>query len=417
MTRIATVDVERLTHTGEGVATLDEKTLLLTGALPGERVRAEIANAAKVLRGQVLEVSRPSSDRVEPPCAHARRCGGCDLMHASAALQRKARRAAVVEPLRSVFGDALPEPILHAPTPPLAYRSRARLVVQARAGATQIGFRRSRSHKLAAIDSCAVLRPELAAAIPRLEELVSGSEGSGDARLALGEERRLSVDLRWSGRLDEAVFARADAWVKDGFAAGVQLWEGEARTPASFGDPRACVTGVDGEPLWIPAGGFAQASDEGGRLLAERVGALASKRAGGLTIELFAGSGTLTIAACGAAERYVAVERDEAAVAMLRHNLALRGLTAKAIAADAETYGLRRPVATVILDPPRAGAPRACEAIAAARPRQVIYVSCNPATLARDVAGLAAYRVEDLEIVELFPQTSHVETIVRLVRS
>lgn len=416
MTRIATVDVERMTHTGEGVATLDDKTLLIEGALPNERVRTEIVHTARVMRGKTLEVLHASDDRVAPPCSHATRCGGCDLMHASPALQQRTREAAVVEPLRAVFGDALPEPRVHTPSPPLAYRSRARLVVHARAGAIQIGYRRSRSNRMAAIDSCAVLRPELASAIPLLEELVAGSQGSGDARIALGPERRISLDLRWTGQLDRASFARADAWVRDGAVGGVRLWEGDARAPASFGDPRVTVTGADGGPLWIPPGGFAQASDEGGRWLAERVGALAQRRGGGLTVELFAGSGTLTIAACSAAERYIAVERDEAAVAMLRENLSERGLSAKVIAADAESYALRRPVATVILDPPRTGAPRACEAIAVARPRQVIYVSCNPATLARDLKVLADYHVEELDIVELFPQTSHVETIVRLVR-
>src|SRR5690606_28578515 len=113
-----------------------EKTLLIEGALPGERVRAEIAQAARLMRGKTLEVVRSSSDRVTPPCEHATRCGGCDLMHASMALQRRTRELAVVEQLRAVYRDRLPEPRLHTPRPPLAYRSRARLVVHARAGAT-----------------------------------------------------------------------------------------------------------------------------------------------------------------------------------------------------------------------------------------------------------------------------------------
>ncbi len=415
-TEIVTLDVERVAHTGEGVATLAGATLLVRGALPGERVTAAVVHRGKVTRAQTLEVLAKSPERVEPACPHALRCGGCDLMHASLALQREVRRAAVLQLLGGAVGEPLPEPALHTPSPALGYRSRARLSLRCQGGAPDAGYRRSRSHELAPIDDCVVLRAELRPAIGLLSELVNGSHGEGEAQIALGAAQKVTIDLRWSGRLDRAVFARADRAVTAGQLGGVQIWEGGARTPASFGDARACVPGLDGRPLFIPAGGFAQASDEGAQLLATRVGELAALRAGGLTIELFAGSGTLTIAAIPSAERYVAVEADDAAAAMLRENLSLRGLVAKVMTADAEDYALKRPLATVILDPPRAGAPRACEHVAAARPRQIIYVSCNPATLARDLTKLPGYRLEQLEIVELFPQTSHVETIVRLVR-
>lgn len=416
MATITTVQVERLSHTGEGIAIADGTTTLVRGALPGERVKAEIVHVGKVARANTLEVLEASAERVEPPCPHAARCGGCDLMHASSSLQSEARRRAVMEQLGAVR-DEIVEPVVHRPSAALGYRSRARLRVHATGGAVQVGFHRARSRKLAAIDACIVLREELRPAVSLLPDLLAGSRGTGDAQLALGAEGKICLDLHWDGRLDPGVFARSDKAVFNGDLGGVRLWEGKTSAPATFGDARAVVPGVDGEPLWIPPGGFAQASDAGGRLLASRVGELAALRPGGLTIELFAGSGTLTIAAHGSAERYIAVERDEAASEALRENLRARDLTAKVVTADADSYELRRPLATVVLDPPRSGAAGACGNIAKARPRQIIYVSCNPATLARDLGALSAYRIEQLEIVELFPQTSHVETIARLVRA
>lgn len=415
MATITTVEVERLSHTGEGIASVDGVTTLVRGALPGERVRAEIVHSGKVGRANTLEVLSASDARVTPACPHAARCGGCDLMHASPQLQRTARRRAVIEQLSAIA--EIPEPVVHEPSPALGYRSRARLRVHATGGAVQVGFHRPRSRKLAAIDACVILREELAEAVPLLGALVAGSRGTGDAQVALGDERKIAIDLRWNGRLDPGTFARSDKLVFEGVLAGVRLWEGEAAAPATFGDPRACIAGVDGEPLWIPPGGFAQASEEGGKLLAERVGALCAKRPGGLTIELFAGSGTLTVAALPHAERYIAVEQHEAAAEALRENLRARDMKAKIVVADANDYDLKRPLATVVLDPPRAGAAGACAKIAAARPRQIVYVSCNPATLARDLGALTGYRVKELEIVELFPQTSHVETIARLERA
>jgi 23S rRNA (uracil1939-C5)-methyltransferase len=417
--KIAHVDVERVAPTGEGIATLDGQTVFVRGALANEHVRIEVVHRGKIDRANVLTVVTASPERVEPPCDHVTRCGGCDLMHASMTLQREVRARGVQERLRGVSAelDAGQVKMEHHPTPTaLGYRSRARLRIHGHGGSVQVGYYKARSQRLAPIDACVILRPELAPMIARLGEWLAGSEGSGEARIALGDEQLPVVVVSWSGRLAPEVFARFDEAVRDRSVAGVELWEGDAQKPAVFGTVRSRVVGVDGEALWIPPRGFAQASEEGGRLLAERVGKLASLCEGGLTIELFAGSGTLTVAARQFAERYIAVEQDGDAVAMLRQNLADRGMSVKAIEADAETYPLKRPVSTVILDPPRGGAPRAAANVAKARPKQVVYASCNPSTLARDLRTLSDYRITHLELIELFPQTSHVETLVRLER-
>jgi 23S rRNA (uracil1939-C5)-methyltransferase len=402
----ATCAIERAAHTGEGIAVIAGEAVLVAGALVGERVRVAREGRA---RARLLEVIEASPLRVEPPCPHARACGGCDLMHASPAEQERIVLAAVVEQLRHALGD-VPAPELHRPSPPLGYRTRARFHID---GA--VGYRRSRSHRLVAIDRCIVLRPELEAALGLVRELVRGSRGRGEAQASLGAGSLPVLEVRFSGELGAATFARADAWVKEGRIAGARIWTEGATAPASFGDARAVTTGADGLPLVIAPGGFAQPSDEGGAALAARAGPLVRGR----VVELFAGSGTLTVAARPHAERYVAVEQSPEAAAALRENLAARALgDTRVHTADAETFALPGETTTVLLDPPRGGAAGACAQIARARARQVVYVSCNPATLARDAAALAAagYRLASLDVFQLFPQTSQVETIAVLVR-
>jgi 23S rRNA (uracil1939-C5)-methyltransferase len=138
----------------------------------------------------------------------------------------------------------------------------------------------------------------------------------------------------------------------------------------------------------------------------------------GPIVELFAGSGTLSVLLAAMTDSFVAVESDEDAVRCARENLAARGLSGKVTVTDADAYPIPPRAEVVVLDPPRAGAPGASRSIAASRVDRVVYVACDPTTLARDLGGLvrAGYALTHLETVELFPQTSHVETVARLVR-
>jgi len=408
--------------TGEGVAHDDGGAVLVAGTLAGEQVVADVGEArAGLARATLVEVLKANSARVEPACPWARRCGGCELMHAGVEAQRDIHRDIVVESLQRALPDVqLPEARVHAPDAALGYRNRARLLVEASRGGVAVGYRGSRSHDLVPIERCAVLRPELQRGADQLGELLQDSRGQGDVQLALGLDAAPVLEVRWRGNLAAQVFERADRRVRDQRLAGVRLWTEGALAPAVFGDPRPRVPAADGEPLWIAPAGFAQPSDAGGVELARRVAELAGEV--GRVVELFAGSGTLTVALAPrspASAPYLAVEQDEHAVSTLRDNMTERELQVRVRQADANDVAISSSTVTAVLDPPRAGAAGACRAIAEARPRQVIYVSCNPATLARDLTTLseAGYAPSDVELFELFPQTSHVETVVRLVRS
>ncbi|MFO0615074.1 MAG: RsmD family RNA methyltransferase [Polyangiaceae bacterium] len=430
MTRTLDVVIERWAAGGSGVARVDGGAMLVPGACAGERVRVAIdplpARGAKqkTRRSRLLTVLEPSPDRVEPPCAYVGACGGCDFMHVAATRQLEILAPIVHGMLVHATGVPVPEPSLARASKPLGYRTRARLAFDARGRSVAIGYRRGGSHELTAIDRCLVLDERLAVAIDEARSILEGSRARGELSIALGEGGRPVLEMRPESDLAAAAFTRIDAACAARRLAGARVWPAGSSAPIAFGDPRVVHAGPDGAPVRLPPGSFAQPSDDGAALLATRLRAAVESlvptdaRARASLVELFSGSGglTLTLAAMGFASS-TSVEIDAAACAEAKENLALRGLRASVVRADADAHSLAG-ADLVVLDPPRTGARGAVSAIVAARPRWVAYVSCDPPTLARDVAVLTAagYAIGALEVVELFPQTSHVETIVTLER-
>jgi 23S rRNA (uracil1939-C5)-methyltransferase len=335
--------------------------------------------------------------------------------------QRRAHEALARESLPPAVRDV---PIsTYAPGADLRYRTRARLQVRGGRGGVEVGFLAAHSHDLVAMRDCLVLQPSLEGARSAIAAWFEGAAGRGEARLALGAfpERRPVVDIAWTGELPASFYAAIDRARADGTLGGARvLLEGAAR-PALFGDSTPWMIGADGEPLELAPSGFGQAADEGNAILGARVRALvepvlARDSHDSPIVELFAGAGNLTSVLARLSTRVLAVESDEAACAAARKNLEARALEAKITCKDADTFPIARGAHLVVLDPPRTGAKGACERIADARPRHVLYVSCDPPTLGRDLTVLLEKRFTPVavELVELFPQTSHVETLVLL---
>jgi 23S rRNA (uracil1939-C5)-methyltransferase len=406
--------------------------VFVPGTAPGELVEAEVNLAVKPARGKVLRVLEPSPERVETPCAVATACGGCDFMHLSASAQRAAHGDIVRRALEHTTSlTDLPAVRAHEAPSPLEYRTRARLLARARGGRVSVGYRAAGSHDLVTVEACLVLDPSIAPALADLPAVLRGATGEGDVLLSRGAGKRPVVEILWRGELAATTWTAINERVTQGAWAGARVAFPGATRPAAFGDPRAWMDGADDEPLVIAPGGFAQTSDAGASALARRVAELArldpqqppegaSEPAYRAlhTVELFAGSGTLSVLLARQAASFTAVEIGEEAAACARENFAARGITAKVVVADADAYAIPQRAELVVLDPPRAGAPGAARAIVSAGPRLVVYVACDPATLARDVAVLTAagYAPTDIETFELFPQTSHVEAVVRLVK-
>jgi 23S rRNA (uracil1939-C5)-methyltransferase len=287
-----------------------------------------------------------------------------------------------------------------------------------------VGYRASGTRALAAVDRCPVLAAPLSPLLTDLPMVLRGAAGEGDLQIALGARGLPVLEIAWRGELPAATWRLLDERVAEG---AVGAWAGArvvlpgASCPASFGDPRPVIQGADGAPLVLAPGGFGQPSEEGASVLARRAADLADAPARPLRLlELFAGRGTLSVllARGSRLEAFTAVERAPEAAACLRDNLAARGLAGKVVVADADASPIPPRTDVVVLDPPRGGAPGAAAAIVGSNARAVVYVSCNPATLARDVAQLVGggFSITHIEAIELFPQTSHVEAIVRLAR-
>jgi 23S rRNA (uracil1939-C5)-methyltransferase len=276
------------------------------------------------------------------------------------------------------------------------------------------------THLPVEVESCAGLDPALETARRSLVGLLEGSRGRGEVQLALGAGGRPVLELSWRGDLAMACFARLDAATREGLIAGASVTLQDATRPAIVGDPTPWMTAADGEPLRLAQGGFGQASERVNALLARHVAELAAREpAGGKWLELYAGAGNLSVLLAGvhAKQDLVTVESSGAACAAARANLAARSLHARVVEADADAYAWSPPTRLVVLDPPRTGARAVAERLALSRVSHVVYVSCNPATLGRDLALLVpAYDLRSVALFEMFPYTSHVEVVADLTR-
>lgn len=338
-------------------------------------------------------------------------------MHLHAPAQAPAHAAMVTEALGRVLGE-IPPVVTHAAERTERYRTRARLSLHANGSRVLVGYRTARSHRTHDVADCLVLDERLTPVLEILRALLAKQRGDGEASIALGTNDLPVIDLRWAGDLDGQVFAALESFINEGCLAGADVWLRDAKQPARIGDPSTWTLGGDGEPLMIPPGGFAQAQPAMSRLLVERAVALLEP-AGEDVLELFAGSGNFTVALARVSRTVIAVEADPAAAEAARSNLRARGLEAKVVTADADAFDLPAKPRRILLDPPRQGARGACQRIAHSRARRLVYVSCDPGTLARDLGLLkaAGFTPTQIETFEMFPHTSHVETLVALDRA
>lgn len=404
---------------GDAVVETKDGVVFAPFALPGERVRlVDVRREGRAMRGRVAEVLEASPDRVEPACPHAERCGGCPLMPMGPSAQRAIERRLVQSAVDRGRAAGEPVSVELVPSPDtVGYRRRARLAWRREGARTIVGYRARRSHRIAEIDRCVVLVPALEGALASVRsDLAPALAGEGELLLALGDGGRATVVLEAEGAQPAEAYTAAKTFAARDDVAGVALRAGPGTALATWGDPREVATAVDDLPLRGTAGGFSQANAAINRRLAARVVELAAAE-GARVLELYAGHGNLTVGLARGARELVAVEQDAAAARACRENLDARGLTATVRTEDAAAAAKGGPVDVVVLDPPRTGARDALDAIAARRPERIVYVSCDPATLGRDLARLGelGYGVDAASAFEMFPHTGHVEAVVRLV--
>jgi 23S rRNA (uracil1939-C5)-methyltransferase len=409
--------VRDVTDGGECVVETERGIVMVHGALPGERVRVRMTDKrGGVARGTLLTVLAPSPERVVPTCSIVDRCGGCPLMSLELNAQRALKLQHVERALTKVRDEGL-NVELEAGASALGYRRRARFAFRTKGGAA-LGYHAHASQQLIDLERCPVLEPALEAALTSVRaELLPSLAGSGEIELSSLDAEHVSVSVSCGANLAPDAYRAAEALAQRAPVVSVSLRIGEL-VPARFGTPPALLRASDGLPLAAPLHGFAQVNAGVNALLGRRVVELA-EAAGARVLELYAGHGNFTIALAAQASELLAVEGDAAAADACRENLRSRGCKHASVrASDVGQLQLKGRFDVIVLDPPRAGCAKLAALASAARPERIVYVSCHMTTLSRDLQALHAlgYRADRALALDMFPQTGHVEAVVRMRR-
>jgi 23S rRNA (uracil1939-C5)-methyltransferase len=427
--------VESLDHEGRGVARVDGKAVFIDGALPGEVVEyASYRRKPSYEKAQVVRVLLASSQRVEPPCPHYGTCGGCAMQHLNPAGQMAAKQRVLEDALWHI-ARLRPEQVF----PPIAgaswgYRLRARLSVRyvASKGGALIGFREKHSSYVAVMDSCAVLPPHVSALIPVLKTLIEGMsqpDRMPQIEVAVGGSRTVLL-LRHLEPL-----SAADLECLRQFAAAYGIvWYLQAKGPETVIPLHpADVSPLSYElqdfdlELHFHPDEFTQVNHGVNRMLVRRAMALLKPRSGERIADLFCGLGNFTLPIARLGAQVLGVEGSARLVGRAKQNAAQNGLAGQCEFAVAnlfevtgESFAALGAFDKLLIDPPREGAIALVKALPPdGGPRRIVYVSCSPATLARDAAVLVhekSYRLRGTGVANMFPHTSHLESITLFER-
>jgi 23S rRNA (uracil1939-C5)-methyltransferase len=424
------VTIERILPGGLGLAHAEGQTVMVALAAPGDRLRVRVDRVkGNVSFAQIEEVLTPSPLRVEPPCPYFGRCGGCDFQQMNYQAQLDAKVEIIKDCLRRLARiENLPDFQITAAPNPWHYRSRAQW--QYDAVRQKLGYFESGSRHVCDVAECAVLAPSLQQTLESLRvRMNDGSllEEGRDFRAVVGDDAvSVSANQGSSPTVREGAAERGPSpTVREG-----------SDSEFEQGDVRDITRTIHGEAYRLNAEAFFQANDG---LLPQLIDAAIGEASGETALELYCGVGLFTLPLARRFSRVIGVESDTAAASFARENLAQAGLTNAEIAIrdvgvwldDVKRHDLSRvskssaaalqgQIDFVLLDPPRTGAEsRVITGVLGLKPLRISYVSCDPATLARDLKKLIAggYTLTSVRAFDMFPQTHHVETVVHLLAS
>ena len=421
------VQIESLNHDGRGVTHVDGKATFVDGALPGEEVVMRYARTFRRYdEGQAEEILIPSPDRVEPRCSAYAICGGCSLQHLDEKAQIRHKQTVLIENLQHI-GHVKPEEILPPLTGPhWGYRRKARLGVRnvPKKGRVLVGFRERYSSFIADIESCPVLHPSVGERLSALSELIGGLDAASQIpqiEVAISDDEVCLV-VRHLQPLSQVDLAQLETFARQaqvhlqlqpkGPDSVVPLWPAE--TDLSYALPE-----FDLELHFLPTD-FTQVNTDINRAMVHRAVELLEPQEGERVLDLFCGIGNFTLPLARRGGEVVGVEGSDALVARALENAIRNGLenvtfhaadlTADLVAESWVGEGFEK----ILLDPPRSGAIEFLKYLKQMGPKRIVYVSCNPATLARDAGELVheyGYRLLKAGVMDMFPHTGHVESI------
>lgn len=421
------VEIESLSHDGRGVAHIDGKAIFVDGALPGEEVGfVYTSQRRKFDEGRAVEIKKASPDRVEPKCEHFGVCGGCSLQHMSPEAQIKSKQQVMLDNLERI-GKVTPQNILPPLTDnPWGYRRRARLGVKHvfKKGKVLVGFREKRAPYVAELNSCQVLHPSVGEKITDLANLIEGlsiHDKIPQIEVAVGDDKTGLVFRNLEPVTEEdktklSTFGKENNFIIYLQPAGpdsiVLLYPEQAELGYQLPEYNVNYT--------FEPNDFVQVNANLNRKMVNHALQLLQPEQGDEILDLFCGLGNFTLPIARKAKYVEGVEGDKQLVERANANAKANNIDNAEfhyadLTQDLDTMPwLKRKWDKILIDPPRTGALEVIEHLPNTKPKRIVYVSCNPATLARDADELVnkhGYKLVSVGVMDMFPHTAHVEAI------
>jgi 23S rRNA (uracil1939-C5)-methyltransferase len=419
-----TLEIESLAYGPYGIGRLENQVIMVPATVPRDKISARLTHAkGNYAFGEIVRLLQPSPLRQTPPCPYINDCGGCPWQQVQYAAQLKAKEQSVADALRRIGkldGFEL-RPIIASPRE-YHYRRRIRLQCDK---AKRIGFFRAFSHDLVEVDGCLIADGPLNKVIAPLRTWINELDTTVEhVEIVTGDDPNEVVA---AGKIAGEFIARDDSACErlidqanriNGLILYAENWHKE------WGHTAVSIRSDDETCLKVEGDVFTQINAEGNRELLRELLAAGGFEKSDQLLELYSGAGNFTLSLAKRAQRVVAVESYRQSIDSGKRSAQLNGIAnirwicAHVPAAVKQLTMQRERFSKIILDPPRAGAKGIDRDLAALGAAKILYVSCNPTTLARDLAALArhGYKLTSVQPIDLFPHTFHVETVAVMIR-
>src|SRR5690349_10115491 len=425
------LSIEKLVYGGDGLAHADGNTIFVPYVLPGEEVRAATKKSQKKLQwADLLEVTSPAKERSKPKCPHFQKCGGCHYQHISATAQLRLKAEILRETLSRLGGIAWDGAIVNHAAEPYGYRNRAQWAV--RPGLPRaLGYFLAESSVILPIDECPVLSPLLAQTFLKLQDMTrSGALPAGIQEIeafADSSDEKIALNVAFDR------FPKPAEQLTSVFRNALPQLESlllldQKKNKFALSGPGHLTQEAGGYQYRVSHLSFFQVNRF---LIEDLLKTVVANTKGETALDLYAGVGFFTLPLAKAFSKVVSVDANLAATRDLQANAELARVTVVSHNEHVEEFlrKMNEKPDFVVLDPPRAGlGARAAKDLAELGAQEIVYLSCDPSTLARDLAVLTdsarkpkeipapstAYQITEMHLFDLFPQTFHIETLVRL---
>ncbi|GGQ14183.1 23S rRNA (uracil(1939)-C(5))-methyltransferase RlmD [Shewanella litoralis] len=430
-----TLDVTQLDHLGAGIAQHQGKVVFVAGALPGERATVQLVEQKKsYAKAKLISIANPAPSRVTPFCQHYSQCGGCDLQHMDTQAQREHKQTALVDLIAKLSSaEAVAENLVATPIVDDAwhYRRRARLatVFDKNTQRLQLGFRAASSNKIVEINQCPVLATSLSELFTPLAvnlNQLKAKASIGHVELTQADNGHFAVvrvtknlpnsDIRWLTGFAEK--HQLHLLLQDDTGQLTQLYPALATTEQAVTLPFYHLVSESVRCSFTP-GNFVQVNGAINQAMVNQAIDWLDPQAGERILDLFCGVGNFSLPLAKKAAQVIGVEGVPEMVEQAKQNALDNHLDNVTfyhadLSADLSEQAWLGKIDKLLLDPARAGAYESLQWLQKMQPKKVVYVSCNPASLARDSSVLLAngYRIAQVGFVDMFPQTHHIEAMV-----